>query len=418
MQRLGSRPSGDHLVSRSLSRWQAVVLGFIVVGCLSAGAYGLLRVGGKSGLFQDTFEVVVYVPDAQDVDKGTPVRIRGVEAGKVVAIEYPEVEEEAEEGMVRLRLEIDRKYQDRLFADSSAGIVSKGLVGSSHIAIHPGKPSAGPLTTKVIVAKKQADLAEITEKLATVASRVDRVLQKIEKGDGVAGKLINDDSLYTDLKSIAADFKKLAKNSDESIDVLRGEGQTTMYNAQKALDSVNATLTAVQTEVAGLREIVRTSKEAISAIKQDAEAVKAMPIIRNYVQDDVKQLVRPHCRKDRVVYKQDDLFEPGKAVLTGDGRNRVGELAAWLRGRKDKGSEVVVVSFHDPNDKNESSASARELTRKRSEIVANMLKDQGAAKMGTFSSRNIIPIGFGFEPTPLVEHVDFPSRTEIILFVP
>lgn len=405
-------------MSRTLSRWQAIVLGFIVVSCLSAGAYGLMRVGGKTGLFQDTFEVVVYVPDAQDVDKGTPVRIRGVEAGKVVAIEYPEVEEDAEEGMVRLRLEINRKYQDRLFADSTAAIVSKGLVGSSHIAIHPGKPSAGPLTTKVIVAKKQADLAEITEKLAAVASRVDRVLQKIEKGEGVAGKLINDDSLYTDLKSIAADFKKLAKNSDESIGVLRDEAQTTMYNAQKTLDGINVTLTAVQMEVAGLREIVRTSKEAISAIKQDAEAVKAMPIIRNYVQDDVKQLIRPTYRKHKVVYTQEDLFESGTAVLTSDGRNRIGEVSAWLRGRKDKGSEVVVVSFQDPNDRYETSASARELTRKRSEVVVNQLKEQGAAKMGTFSSRNIVPIGFGFEPTPLVEHVDFLSRTEIILFVP
>ncbi len=405
-------------MSRSLSRWQAVVLGLVVVGCLTAGAYGLFRIGNKSGMFQDTFQIVVYVPDAQDVDKGTPVRIRGVEAGKVVAIEYPEHEEEADEGMVRLRLEVDRKFADRLFADASATIVSKGLVGSSHIAIHPGKPSAGPLTTRVIVARKQPDLADITAKLSTVATRVDNVLQKIENGNGTAGKLVNDDSLHSDLKSIAADFKKLVKNSDETVNSLRGEAQTTMYNAQKALESINVTLTVIQTEMASMKEVARTSKAAITAIKQDAEAVKAMPIIRNYVQDEVKQIVRPHCRKDKVVYTQEDLFEPGKAALTGDGRNRIGEVAAWLRGRKDKGSEVVVASFHDPNDKNETNASARELTKKRSEVVVALLREFGAAKMGTFSNRNIIPLGFGFEPTPLVEQVDFPSRTEIILFVP
>ena len=405
-------------MTRSLSRWQAAVLGLVIVGCLTAGTYALLRIGNKSGMFQETFELVVYVPDAQDVDKGTPVRIRGIEAGKVVAIEYPESDEETGDGVVRLRLEIDRKFQDRLFADASAMIVSKGLVGSSHIAIQPGKPMAGPLTTRVIVAKKQADLNEITAKLSIVASRVDNVLQKIENGNGTAGKLINDDSLHADLKSIAADFKKLVKNSDESVNSLRDEAQTTMYNAQKALDSINITLTVIQKEMAGLKEIVRTSKEAISAIKQDAEAVKALPIIRNYVQDEVKQLVRPHCKKDKVVYRQEDLFEAGKAVLTSGGRDRVGELAAWLRGRKDKGSEVVVATFHDPNDKNETSASARELTKKRSEVVANVLKEQGAAKMGTFSSRGIIPLGFGFEPTPLVEDVYFPARTEIILFVP
>ena len=405
-------------MSRTLSRWQAIVLGLVVVGCLAAGTYGLLRIGNKSGMFQETFEVVVYVPDAQDVDKGTPVRIRGIEAGKVVAIEYPEAEEEAEEGMVRLRLQVDRKFQDRLFADSAAAIVNKGLVGSSHIAIHPGKPSAGPLHTKVIVATKQADLSDVTAKLSTVATRVDKVLARIENGDGTAGKLINDDSLHTDLKSIAADFRKLVKNSDETVDSLRGEAQTTMYNVQKAIDSINVTLMVVQNEVAGLKELVRTSKEALTAIKQDAEAVKSLPILRNYVQDEVKQLVRPHCKRDKVVYTQEDLFEPGKAILTGDGRGRIGEVGGWLRGRKDKGSEVVVVTFHDPMDKNETSASARELTKKRSEVIVNMLKEQGAAKMGTFSNRNIIPLGLGFDPTPLVEHVDFPSRSEIILFVP
>jgi phospholipid/cholesterol/gamma-HCH transport system substrate-binding protein len=405
-------------VSRSLSRWQKVVLGIVVVTCLSAGAYGLLRLGSKSGMFQETFEVVVYVPDAQDVDKGTPVRIRGVEAGKVVAIEYPDAHEDAEDGMVRLRLEVDHKFHDRLFADASAAIVSKGLVGSTHIAMHPGKPSAGPLNTRVIVAKKQPDLTEVTAKLSAVATRVDNVLKKIEKGEGTAGKLVNDDSLYSDLKSITADFKKLVKNSDETVVTLRGESQSTMYNAQKAIDSMNVTLIAVQNEVAGLKDIVRTSKEALSAIKQDAEAVKSLPIIRNYVQDEVKQLVRPHCKKDKVVYRQDDLFEPGRAALTGDGRNRVGEVAAWLRGRKDKGSEIVVASFQDPNDKNETSASARELTRKRSEVVVGLLKEWGAAKISTLSSRNIVALGLGFEPTPLVEHVDFPSRTEIILFVP
>jgi ABC-type transporter Mla subunit MlaD len=405
-------------VSRTLSRWQSVILGLVVVGCLSAGTYGLLRIGNNSGMFQETFEVIVYVPDAQDVDKGTPVRIRGVEAGKVVAIEYPEPEEDAEEGMVRLRLQVDRKFQDRLFADSSATIVNKGLVGSSHIAIHPGKPAAGPFATKVIVARMQPDLNLVTAKLSTVATRVDNVLARIEKGEGTLGKIINDDSLHSDMKSIAADFKKLVKNSDETVGSLRSEAQTTLYNAQKALDSINVTLTVVQNEVAGLKEIVRSSKEAISAIKQDAEAVQSLPIIRNYVQDDVKQLVRPTFKKDKVVYKQEDLFEPGKAVLTGEGRDRIGVVAAWLRGRKDKGSEVVVVSFQDPNDKNETGASARELTKKRSEVIVGLLKEWGAAKMGTISSRNVIPLGFGFEPTPLVEHVDFPSRTEIILFVP
>src|SRR5262249_14971216 len=107
------------------------------------------------------------------------------------------------------------------------------------------------------------------------------------------------------------------------------------------------------------------------------------------------------------------------AILTDEGRRHIGETAAWLRGQRPKNSEIVVAAFTDPKNKNETSGSARELSRKQSEIIADMLKEQGAAKMGTFSSRNITSIGLGFDPSPVVEKDDLPAaRVEIILFIP
>src|SRR5262249_13030242 len=155
---------------------QSIVLGFVILACLAVGAWALVRIGHRSGIFNDSYEVVVYVPDAQDVDKGTPVRVRGVEAGKVVAVEYPDAAE-GEDGMIRLRLQLDKKFEERLFADASASIVSKGLLGTSYIAVTPGKPAAGPLTSKVIHSQPQPDLAEVTAKLAAVANRVDSILK-------------------------------------------------------------------------------------------------------------------------------------------------------------------------------------------------------------------------------------------------
>ena len=404
-------------MTRSLSRSQSLLLGIVILGCLGASAWGMLRIGNKSGMFGESCEVVVYVPDAQDVDKGTPVRIRGVEAGKIIAVEYPE--DDGDEGMIRLRLQLDKKFEERLFADSSAAIVSKGLLGSSYVSIQPGKPSAGPLATRVIRSRQPADLAEVTARLSSVAARVDNVLKVVEKGDGTAGKLINDDSLHNEIKLLASDARKFIKDANETVLALRVDAQSTLYAAQKAIDGLNASVASVQTEVAGLKDLVRTSKEAITAIKQDAEAIKAMPIVRSYITDEVKVLVKPNCVKDRVVFGVESLFEPNQAILTEEGRKRIGETSAWLRGQRPKGSEIVVAAFTDPKNKNETSGSARELARKQSEIVAEMLKDQGAAKMGTFSSRNITPIGLGFDPSPVVEKDELPAaRVEIILFIP
>jgi hypothetical protein len=341
-----------------------------------------------------------------------------VEAGKVIAVEYPDAID-GDDGLIRLRLQLDKKFEERLFADASASIVNKGLLGTSYIAIAPGKPAAGLLASKTIYAKSQPDLAEVTAKLASVAGRVDNILKEIEQGEGTAAKLLRDDALYTDVKQLTSDTRRLIGNTDDAVTSLHADGRQTMASAQKALDGMNATLTAVQGEVAGLKDIVRTSKEAITAIKQDAEAVKSLPIVRNYVTDEVKMLVRPNCSKERLVYWPDHLFEPGKAILTAEGRKHIGDVAAWLRGRKDKGSDVVVATFADPQDKSETAASARELTKKRSEAAVNLLKEYGVAKMGTFTSRKVTPIGFGFEPTPVVEKEElYASRVEIILFVP
>ncbi|MCE9534405.1 MAG: MlaD family protein [Planctomycetes bacterium] len=402
-------------MSRSLSRWQSVVLGMIVLTCVATGVWALARIGTKGSLFGETHEMVVLVSDARDIDKGTPVRIRGVEAGKVVAIEYPE----DESGFIRLRVHLDPRFADRVFADATARIAGKGMLGTSFIAIQPGNSSTGPLTDQTLRAEAGPDLAEVTAQLSSVANRLDHVLKDVESGKGTAGKILRDDSLFNDLKSLSVETRQLVSNTNSAVTSLNQNAQTTMSSAQKALDGIQSTLGIVQTEAAGIKEVVRSSKETLSAIRQDAETVKALPIVRNYITDEVKVLVRPTCVKDRVVYPDESLFETGQAVLTETGRNRIGEVAAWLRGQRQKNSDVVVVSFADPSDKNETAVSARELTKKRSEVVVALLKEQGVAKMGTFSSRAVTPVGLGTEPPPYVEKEDLaPGRTEVILFVP
>jgi hypothetical protein len=37
----------------------------------------------------------------------------------------------------------------------------------------------------------------------------------------------------------------------------------------------------------------------LSSIQQDADAVKGMPLVRNYIHDPFKELVRPDCERNR-----------------------------------------------------------------------------------------------------------------------
>lgn len=392
-------------MTRTLSRGQSALLGLVVLVCLAVGVWGLFRVTGKSGLWSDGYELTVVAADAHDVEPGTPVRVRGVEAGRVTGVDYADDE-------VHVRVRLDGKFRDKLFADASATVQTKGVLGVSVVDIKPGTAKAGPLPEPVIQSKPTVDLAQVTEKLSSVATRVDVILKEVQDGNGTLPKLLKDDDIYNDLKAASADTKKLVKNLDETTTALRGD-------AQKSMKGVNESVEAVRGELEGLKTFVRSGQEAVTAIKQDAEAVKAMPIVRSYVEDPVSALVRPDCTKDRVVYVPDALFEPGTSVLTADGKGRLDECAAWLNGHKEKNSEVVAAAFADPKATDLTAPAARALTKKQAEVVTEYFKDHGVHKMGWTTRRKVTPVGHGMDPSPVVEKEPLPAgRVEVILFVP
>ena len=82
----------------------------------------------------------------------------------------------------------------------------------------------------------------------------------------------------------------------------------------------------------------------VASVKQNADAIKSMPIIRNYVVDGYKELVRPHCKADVGAYAEWAIFTPGTAVLTSAGRNRLDRIAGWLNDNKEKGTEIVIAA--------------------------------------------------------------------------
>jgi phospholipid/cholesterol/gamma-HCH transport system substrate-binding protein len=352
-------------VSRSLTRFQAVFLGAVVFAGLGLGAWGLFQVGERQRLWSDTFTVQVGFGRLQGVSVGTPVRIRGLEAGVVSGVDLPETEQ-ADEALV-LRLTLDRRFQHLLFADASACILNEGMVGGRVIEIEPGRRESGPLADGARIAShSNADLSDLLKQTQTL-------LADVRDGQGTLGRLLKDDRAYTEVVAALEQTKQL----------------------------------------------MQKSQDAVQAVKQDADAIKRLPIVRSYVDDHVALLVRPTHERHRQVLAADALFEPGRAVLTDAGRTRLDEVASWLNGLKVKGSDIVVVSYADPKAEPSQRAAAA-LTQKRSEVVCEYLKDQHKVhKLSLLRRRDVKPIGLGTDPpiVPETEPVP-PARTEVLVFVP
>lgn len=352
-------------MTRPLSRSQAMLTGLLVVLTLAGGAYGLFVVGDRHRLWSGQFIVHVGFDRLQGVGVGTSVRVRGVEAGAVTAVDLPGPGRA--DAPILLRIDLDPRAARMLYADASAQIRSEGMVGGKIIEIEPGSPDRPPLADgAVIVSKPPQDMNDVIDQAA-------KLVNAVKNGQGSLGKLIRDDKAYDEL-----------------------------------------TGTLEQT-----RQLMRKSQDAVTAIQQDADAIKKLPIVRGYVEDPTTLLVRHTGDRHRQVFAADEIFEPRRAVLTSEGKARLKGLAEWLTELRGKGSDVVVVAYADP--KSESNLQvAHTLTVRQSEIAAQYLQDEAAAhKLGWWSRRKVSSIGMGARPAPAAETDPLPpARLEVIVFVP
>jgi phospholipid/cholesterol/gamma-HCH transport system substrate-binding protein len=342
-------------VTRSLSRTQAVLLGVATLAGLALAAVGLFAVGSRQWVWADTFRLRAGFRQINGVEAGTEVRVLGRSAGTVEEVELPA----APSGAIVLHLRLDGRLRPLIRADASAQIVAVGMVGGKVVEIDPGSDAAAPAPDGALIATRPA-----TE-LGDLLAKVGGALQDLKAGQGSLGKLLKEDEAYQE-------FLKLLK-----------QGRGTM-----------------------------------ASLQQDADAIKDMPLVRGYVTDTHRELVRPDCARHRKTFAEADLFEPGQAVLTAAGRDKLDEIVPWLNELKIKGSEVVVVSYARPGVEPDL---ARTVTLKQSTAVCDYLTGtHSVQKMGWFSwSRRVVPLGRGADPPPAPEPEKLPlPRTEVIVFVP
>jgi phospholipid/cholesterol/gamma-HCH transport system substrate-binding protein len=217
------------------------------------------------------------------------------------------------------------------------------------------------------------------------------------KPGSAKGEPVEENALLETVPSVS--LADLAKQIGDSVKGVRdGEGAL----GKEAVDT--------------LRQI-RTTMETF---EQVGNAGKDMPVVRNYVKDPLALLVRPDCECNRYPYNEADLFEPGRAVLTADGRSRLDELAPRLNGLlKHEKAEMVVLACADPKSA-EDRGLLKTVTKGQSEAICQYLKEHHAVqKAGWFTSRKVTALGLGMDRPP-DEKTDEKqkARVEVRVFVP
>jgi phospholipid/cholesterol/gamma-HCH transport system substrate-binding protein len=227
--------------------WSELRVGLLVILGLAVVAVSIFYVTG-AGFLGPKYRIRTYLPEVSGLAAGAPVKLDGVVIGgveeiKLVPHEPGKTINPLHNIMVGMR--IDKKFQADILTDSSASLVTEGLLGNRYVNIQRGFTGT-PLKDGQEVSG--ADVGDLMANFKVLSVQVQEMLTDIRAGKGTLGKLITDDQAYNNLNSL------LLKGNQVVASVQAGKGtlgkmltSDELYTkVDKGVDQVNAILTDVR----------------------------------------------------------------------------------------------------------------------------------------------------------------------------
>ncbi|MEW6058041.1 MAG: MlaD family protein [Bdellovibrionota bacterium] len=206
----------------------------------------ILLLGGGTMLFQRGSTFYAKFPQIEGLVEGATVKIAGVKVGQVNQIKLLD-----NSGDVHVTFTIAKKFRNAVRNDSIVGIQTQGVLGDRYLVVYAGTPGGPPapdnseLKTELpkdlkdyltnadeVLDRLKNSLSHVetilgsfardgraeaffrnmtglsnninngTKDLRKSMERLNSVIAKIDSGQGTVGALINDPSLYDDIKTL------------------------------------------------------------------------------------------------------------------------------------------------------------------------------------------------------------------------
>lgn len=242
------------MAQRKQLTWTELRVGLFVLVGLFILAVGIFYVTGP-GILGPKYRLTTYLLEVDGLGQGAPVSLDGVTIGNVETIRLnPKPEDRMHSVQVVMR--IDKKYQEEIRTDSSASLITEGLLGNRYVGIKRGLTGTILPNNGIVPGREEAAMKQMVERgadlmqnLGALSSDVRDIVAKIQEGNGTLGKLMNDPSLYNHLNETATRLEKVATS------IQNGEGTLGKLVASNELyDKANATVGHVEEITAAVRD--------------------------------------------------------------------------------------------------------------------------------------------------------------------
>ena len=231
---------------------------FVILGIV--GFFTVLFLMTNPALFRGRYMLVTEVADAQGIRRGDPVRMRGINIGRVYSFEL------APGGGVHITMEVEGDYP--IPAEARTELISMGVLGGMVVSVIPGDSDDYVDPGDIIPGTSAGGILEQADDLAGDASdvmnRVQRLLADSTITDtGAAVRSLRD--LLEDFAEVtdgqAAELRTLTeslKRSAENVEGITGaeDWRETLASAESTMAVLERTSKAVEESVGSLNTVL------------------------------------------------------------------------------------------------------------------------------------------------------------------
>lgn len=195
--------------------------------------------------FKQTIHLFTIADRADGIAINAPVTMAGFKVGRITEINL------TDDNQIRLGFEIDRKYAEKLRADSLATL-TKPLIGSTSLDIRMGTPGQPALAADSAIPSAHAP--DINDVIATLPAKLEKI-----------------DTTLDNLAALTGDLRRLsqaATSGESSVEKTLGHLQATSRQAESAAAKLNTTLDDT-------RQTIRTIGQAAGKANLTLDDIRA-----------------------------------------------------------------------------------------------------------------------------------------------
>ena len=298
-----------HYIHRMSYSFQERLVGVFILVALAI-VFVLMFVNSKTAhLFEDRITLNTYLTKAEGISTETPVKISGLEVGKVSSLDI------APDHRIHVKLIVYKRYQELLRSDSKAAIGKLSLLGKSVIDITAGSTEQPMLANGAIIEVEEplsvdellAELTPVIQSVETTVKRFADIMQQIEPQQ-VGNIVTNLDESAQNIQNVTAQL-----NSAQGTIGMAINDPAFQQRFSKAITSIDQAFVQMENRLHELETTsanVNKSSEDFPAISAEFKSVlnNTNAMLTN-VNIELKQLPELVTRMNVLMEETDRLLE-------------------------------------------------------------------------------------------------------------